>query len=194
VCQWWAENPDGRLYRYRELYGTKRLVEDWAHDIFALDQHERIRATICDHDAEDRATLERHLSHRADDCSRQTYGGVTTTKATKDIESGVQAVQARLQEAGDGHPRLFLFRKALARRDPLLTEAKKPTCTEEEIESYVWDRVTGGRLGERILEVPVDRDNHGMDAMRYLVMNRDDPAADRWRAFAAISGQRTRVA
>ncbi len=49
----------------------------------------------------------------------------------------MQAVQARLQEAGDGHPRLFLFRGVLVRRDPLLEEAKKPTCAEEEIESYV---------------------------------------------------------
>src|SRR5262249_29103581 len=26
VCQWWAQDPDGRLYRYREIYRTRRLV------------------------------------------------------------------------------------------------------------------------------------------------------------------------
>ena len=88
---------------------------------------------------------------------------------------------------------LFLFANALVRRDPLLVEVKKPTCTEEEIEAYVWDRVTGGRLGERLLEAPADRDNHGMDAKRYLVMHRDDPRADQLAAFFAIAGRRVKV-
>jgi predicted transcriptional regulator len=30
VMQWWAEDPDGRLYLYREIYRTRRLVEDHA--------------------------------------------------------------------------------------------------------------------------------------------------------------------
>ncbi len=39
----------------------------------------------------------------------------------------------------------------------------------------------------------MDRDNHGMDAMRYLVMHHDDPRADQQAAFFAIAGKRVKV-
>src|SRR5690349_19279244 len=42
VAQWWAEDPDGRLYMYRELYGTQRLVEDWAKSIVTYSRYETI--------------------------------------------------------------------------------------------------------------------------------------------------------
>jgi hypothetical protein len=32
-CQWWAIDGDGRMILYRELYGTKRIVSDWAEQI-----------------------------------------------------------------------------------------------------------------------------------------------------------------
>ena len=35
-CQFWAEDGDGRLYRYREIYCSKLLVEDHARSILAL--------------------------------------------------------------------------------------------------------------------------------------------------------------
>jgi hypothetical protein len=34
VCQFWAQDPDGRLYRYREIYFTQRLVEDHARRFY----------------------------------------------------------------------------------------------------------------------------------------------------------------
>ena len=30
VCQWWAVDSDGRCYLYREMYGSGRIVSDWA--------------------------------------------------------------------------------------------------------------------------------------------------------------------
>ncbi len=35
VCQWWAVDPDGRLIMYREIYMTKRLVQDHARAMLA---------------------------------------------------------------------------------------------------------------------------------------------------------------
>lgn len=157
VWQAWAEDPDGRLYRYREIYQTQRLVEDHAADIKRIVKDEpRPRAIICDHDAEDRATLERHLR-------------MTTVAAHKAVSPGIQAVASRLKVAGDGKPRLFLLRDSLVYRDPALVDKHLPTCTEEEVESYVWDTSGGRKRGEE----PVDKDNHGMDAMRYLVAHHD---------------------
>ena len=44
VAQWWAIDPEGRMYRYREIYKTGRLVEDHAKDIKRLSEGERIEA------------------------------------------------------------------------------------------------------------------------------------------------------
>jgi phage terminase large subunit len=152
VCQWWAVDPDGRLYLYREMYQTRGLAEDHARTIVTLSAGERIEATVADHDAEDRATLARH--------------GVETVPAYKAISAGIQAVQHRLQVAGDGKPRLYLMRESLVARDEVLSAAGKPFCTEQEIDGYVWPK---GQDGRPVKEVPVDMDNHGMDAMRYAV-------------------------
>jgi phage terminase large subunit len=159
TCQWWAEDPDGRLFLYRELYQTQLLVEDAAREILALSQGEpRPRAVICDHDAEDRATLERHL-------------GVATVAAIKDVSPGIQAVAVRLRPAGDSRPRLFVLRDSLVRRDPALVEAKKPTCLIEEVDGYVWDTSNNRKQGEE----PVKKDDHSLDAARYLVSHVDQP-------------------
>jgi phage terminase large subunit len=152
VCQWWAVDTDGRLYLYREIYYTRRLVEDHAAQINALSVGEKIEATVTDHDAEDRATLERY--------------GIRTTAADKNVSAGLQAVQSRLRVQGDGRARLYIFRDALVSRDPELAEAKLPTSTIDEIPGYVWnDRKTK--------EEPVKENDHGVDAMRYAVMYLD---------------------
>ena len=152
LCTWWATDPDGRLYLYRELYQTGRLVTDLAGDITRASAGETYVATLADHDAEDRATL-----HAA---------GIWTQPAHKEVSPGVQAVQARLALAGDGKPRLFLCHDALIARDPALVEAKKPTSTREEFDGYVWPK---SQDGKELKEAPVKADDHGMDAMRYMV-------------------------
>ncbi|MFA5213309.1 MAG: hypothetical protein WC406_08250 [Methanoregula sp.] len=152
VCQWWALDNDGRLYLYREIYMTHRLVEDFARQINQLSQGERIAATIADHDAEDRATLERY--------------GIPTIAAMKAVSLGIQAVQTRLRKAGDGKPRLFIMTGALVEADPILLNDKKPVCTEQEVESYIWIPTKDGKLNK---EAPLKENDHGMDPMRYLV-------------------------
>jgi PBSX family phage terminase large subunit len=156
ACQWWAEDGDGRLYLYRELYGTQRIVDDWAVDINELSEGEEITLSIADHDAEDRATL-----HRC---------GIWTVAAIKDVSPGIQAVQKRLRKAGDNKPRLYFFRDSLIKRDPLLVEKRHPCSTVEEFESYVWEE---GKDGKPNKEQPVKKYDHGMDAMRYMVYCKD---------------------
>jgi len=175
VCQWWTEDPDGRLYMYREIYMTRRIVEDHAKQILRLmktqhGQEPEPSAIICDHDAEDRATLERHL-------------GMSTTAAHKDVKPGIEAVQARLRPAGDGKPRLFICRDALVERDPALDDAKKPCCTADEIVEYVWDPSSSPSLQGQPKEAPLKRNDHGCDCMRYLVAQRDLMGVPRFRSF-----------
>jgi PBSX family phage terminase large subunit len=146
VCQWWAEDPDGCLFMYREIYRTRRLVEQHSEDIRTF--WDRPRQIICDHDAEGRATLELKL-------------GQSTTKADKRVADGIQAVQARLKAE-----RLHLFSSCVVFRDPELVDAHKPASTIEELPGYVW-------ADSKTKEQPVKQDDHGADAMRYLVAARD---------------------
>ncbi len=173
VWQAWARDPDGRMYRYKEIYKTQRIVEDHAKAIREATKGEpRPIAIICDHDAEDRATLERHL-------------GLLTGGAYKAITPGIQAVQRRIKKAADGRARLFFLRDSLVERDEALTDAHLPTCTEEEIESYVWPTNVTPKRGPG--EHPVDKDNHGMDAKRYAVAFVDSLASEPMRD-ARMSG------
>lgn len=155
VWQDWAIDPDGRLFRVHEIYMTRALVEDHAVTIRAIAKERKLpkpSAVICDHDAEDRATLERYLKIR-------------TIAAVKDVSNGIQAVESRLRVQPDGRPRLFFMRDALVERDRELVEASKPTSTEEEFEGYVWAKSPAGA----IKEAPAKEDDHGMDATRYGV-------------------------
>lgn len=162
VCQWWGEDADGRLYRYREMYVTKKLVEDLTPKIVALSEGEAINSTVADHDAEDRATMEKH--------------GIYTVAAQKDVLSGIQAVKMRLKVQADGKPRLYFVRGALVEPDQLLEEAKKPVSTEDEITGYSWKKYDDGKPNK---EEPVKVNDHGCDTMRYLVKHVDD-LSGRW--------------
>ncbi|MEU4804325.1 phage terminase large subunit [Actinosynnema sp. NPDC023587] len=193
VLQCWAEDPDGRIYLYREIYHTQRLVEDHARDILltvtkvvgdvpdrevltAKDIREDVaakrrvwiepkpRAVICDHDAEDRATLERHL-------------GMSTTAANKKVKGGIELVQSRLKLAGDGRPRLYLLKNSVVERDVELDDKLQPCSTEEELPSYIWDTKGGVKPKEQ----PVKEKDHGMDAKRYIVAELDAEGRPRVR-------------
>lgn len=165
VWQMWAIDPDGRLWLEKEIHRTKRLVEDHAKDILDVVtkqdgktwKYPRPRAILCDHDAEDRATLERHLR-------------LGTTAAKKTVSDGIQAMQARLRVLADGKPRLFVCRDSLVSRDEELAEAGKPTCFAEEIEGYVWEKTPDGKPDK---DQPHKDDDDSMDAARYAVSEQD---------------------
>jgi len=168
--QAWAKDEEGRLYRFAELYRTGMLVEEAAYRIkewMRKSGEDFPEALICDHDAEGRATLEKHL-------------GVATIAANKSVSPGLQAVMRRLRAQEDGKPRLFLLKDSSLTRDPKLLEAKEPTSTEEEFELYLWQ--------EGIKDsVPVKRHDHGLDALRYLCLHLDGPAPPPTRAFPEFS-------
>ena len=174
VVQRWAEDDDGRLYLYREQYLTQRLVEDHVKDLRSMVFDSKGQplepeawSIICDHDAEDRATFRKHY-------------GRGTVSAVKWVKPGVQAVQSRLKVQADGRPRLYLLRGALWRLDQSLRDAGKPACTLDEITSYVWDQ----QEGKVSKDVPVKENDHGMDAMRYVVARVDRVTAGNRRKAA----------
>jgi PBSX family phage terminase large subunit len=173
VCLWAAIDPDGRIIIYRQIYMTKKLVEDHAKDIaiasgwFQLlpPKHPRYapraaewadplpREVITDHDAEDAATLSTHLR-------------LSTTKARKSVSEGIQAMAGRLRPAGDGKPRLMIFANCLVERDEELAKQKKPVCLEDEPEVYVWKKGADASAKDE----PVKANDHALDPCRYLCL------------------------
>jgi phage terminase large subunit len=80
---------------------------------------------------------------------------------------GIQRVQERLKPAKDGRPRLVVLEGALESVDSALQERRQPVSTEQEFASYVYPL---GRDGRPTSELPMEENDHGMDAMRYAVM------------------------
>ena len=155
VCQWLALSPDDVLYLYREIYEPERLVSDLGPQIVQLSAGERIAGTVADHDAENRAELNR--------CH------VPTAPAEKTIRDGIQEVRQRLERRANGKARLYVFRGCTEpwRGAKALYRPEYPTSTFEEFGIYRWPTTRENRAED---EEPIDQHNHGMDALRYAAM------------------------
>lgn len=165
VWQEWRVDGDGRMYLTREISRKQRLVEDHARDILELTSGERPEVIVCDHDSEDRATLERHLK-------------MPTVAARKGVSRGIQLVQARIRAAGDGRPRLFAVDGAVQGRDLVAEQLGVPRGLAGEVNGYVWQTVRGSDGIPK--EVPMKEADHSMDAARYAVAYLD------WHAPARV--------
>jgi phage terminase large subunit len=74
-------------------------------------------------------------------------------------------VKARLRSQ-----RLAIFEGAVASRDSSLVDVGKPAGTAEEVPGYVWrQQVTVGNPRDE----PLKENDHGCDAMRYVVSHLD---------------------
>jgi len=166
----WAVDPDGRLYLYKHIYFTQRLVEDHAETLRKTREQlkdPQPRDIICDWDAEGRATLERKLGMQTTPAHKRAAG------INSGILEGIEAVKSRQKIAGDGKPRIYIMRDSLVEIDEKLRERSLPTSGPAERPGYVWDLKNNRRKGE----LPIDKDNHFMDMERYMVAQLDlDPA------------------
>lgn len=163
VCQWWRTDPDGRMYLTREIHRSQVLVEDHARHIRdIMEENEDVEPTpyavVCDHQLEDRKTLERHLR-------------MPTIPAKKGISRGIQLTQSRIRKQGDGRPRMYVFRNAVVGRDDGAVARNTPRGWAAELTGYVWQTVRGTDGIPK--EVPVDKNNHSLDAGRYAVAHLD---------------------
>lgn len=162
VWQCWAIDPDGRAYRTAEIYHTHLLVEDACDQIriWMKDKDEpRPSAVVCDHDAEDRATFERHMD-------------MDTTPAIKHVSNGIHSMMSRLKVQDDGKPRMYYLRDSVLEPDPDLIDAMMPTCTEQEVDGYEWE-------DKDKKETPRKVGDHGLDGSRYLSTYLDEEM-DSW--------------
>lgn len=151
----WAVSP-GRTHAYlvREIYHTGLLVEDAVRRAKEITKRlPRPEKIICDHDAEGRATVEKHLNR-------------VTQPAFKEVGDGIQRVSEMLNPLQEGGPKLFFMEGSLDAVDPILERKHLPTCTVDEFDGYIWDQ----SLKFGVKDVPVKKDDHGMDMVRYIAM------------------------
>ncbi len=178
VWQQWVIDPDGRLILEKEIYRSGRIVADHAQQILQVvtanaDRvylpdgridpvksywiYPRPLRIICDHDAEDRATLERELD-------------MGTTPATKTVSDGIQAMMQRLEVQPDGRARMEICRDALVDRDESLASRGLPLGFIGEIPGYVWEPSPDGKPSK---DRPLKLNDHSMDTARYVVAELD---------------------
>ena len=131
VLQFWAVDPEGRMYLYREYYKT-RLRPDrlgkWVKGELETGTEPQPAAIVCDHDEERKVDFEK-------------ASGLSLDLADKaDRDKGIEAMQARFDVQDDGRPRIF-FREGLLANEPdrELVDSGRPTNALEEIVGYVWD-------------------------------------------------------
>lgn len=156
VCLWVARDRDGGYVVFDEHYQSQQLIDRHAA---AINSRPWTRwapygATYSDHAAQERAELADH--------------GIDCTPANKDIRPSIEFLRTLMMPAGDGKPRLTIFR----------------TCANliRELPGYRWPSGTAIR---NPAEQPIDRDNHAIDAMRYAIytdhVRSGAAAATSWR-------------
>lgn len=179
VAEWFAISPESHWYRYRELFMSNRTIESHAAQMVAADEQElrvlrerakalnatqdengyldalNIVGRYCDHDAGERMLLRDH--------------GVWNEKANKDIEAGLQTLMRMLNPNAPGGTHLHFVRGAGLELDRKLQRDSKPFAVEDEFPGYRWSKRNAGELKDAPKDLPVDRDNHGLDAVRYAV-------------------------
>lgn len=144
-CQFWAVDEDGRMYLYREFYKTHlrpdRLAK-WVLEELELGNEPLPEAIVCDHDEERKHDFEKSSN-------------LSLSLADKTFrDKGIESVQARFDSQEDGRPAIFFKDKALGNDpDRELVDKGKPTCTLDELGSYVWS--------DKKEDEPIEYDDHG---------------------------------
>ena len=154
VIQWWAVDGDGRMILYREIYKTRMALEDLAELCKQYNEADKVMGV-------------RPAVFFYDHAAGVRLKGVPCRAANKSVEPGLKLVNQRLRRAGDGKPRMVLWRTARVHpADPRQVASHKPTCTAEEFAQYVWDIRQDGWNKDQPLK---ERDD-GMDCTRYAAM------------------------
>ena len=151
-AHWYAVDYDGNVYVIAEHYQAKQTVEYHASKIiekcnslgWPRASNGMITALI------DSAANQRTLASEKSVTELFYDNGILVNpKVNKDLFSGISKVKSYIKNA-NGQSKLFIFK----------------TCTNmiREIKSYWW--------GE--YDVPIKKDDHSLDELRYYIMNRPD--------------------
>lgn len=163
VMQVWGVTGDRQMVRVEESYHTGRTVGDfWVARAKHYNQKYKPVAFTCD-------------PSQPGYIQDMVIAGIPAIGANNDIRPGIDRVTNRLKVGDDKRPGLVFVRDALTERDQSLVDARQPSETIEEFDSYIY---ADPKARKNATEKPVDYLNHGMDAMRYAVAYVDAGVAE----------------
>lgn len=134
---------DGRMGVVHEMYQRHTRIEEWVQAAAQLRGMYRIERFYCD-------------PASPDNIKAMVAAGLPAEAADNTVQTGIQAVKARLVARADGLPRLTINRDAVNLVD--------------EFESYQWAKNVHG-----VRDEPLKVHDHAMDALRYAIMGVDHP-------------------
>ena len=172
----WAVDEEGRVYRYKELYGcvpgeanrgvmlTPGEIGQRLAQLLESEYREGIHIT----GVADPAIWDRSRGMSVEEQIRREFSGVTFVKGDNTRLPGKMQLHERLKFDGEGRPMLYVFRNC---RDFIRT-----------IPSLVYD-------GHRPEDIDTAGEDHIYDETRYFLMSR--PIAPRRRGGHGPPGRRT---
>jgi hypothetical protein len=137
VCLWLAKDPDENWYIYREYYKAQTGIADHIRAVKVYSKGERYVKNIAD-------------PENAEDRAEMRKAGIVTMAARKDIARGIELMQSKFKVKANGKPSLFIFRNC------------ENTCREVAVYHYPQGRSTSNPA-----DIPVQKDDHTVDAARY---------------------------
>lgn len=161
----WAYDGDGRAYCIFQIYQTARTIDWWIPEFARAAQRFNIRHFVAD------PSEPAYIAQ----CNGAAGLRGKFYPAENSISDGINAVNQRMANAGDGRPRFVIRRDSLDTVDESLRRKAQPTSLQEEIPVYVWPSKETQRVqtetGRR--ENPIDEYNHACDTARYAMLDLD---------------------
>jgi len=146
VCLWLAIDKDENWYVYREYYQAKTGIGEHIVNLKRLCKDERYVESWAD-------------PENAEDRSELRKAGIPNKAARKDVAKGIETVQGKLKVKPNGKPSLFIFSTC------------KNTCRE-----MAFYRYPEGSSSKNPKDIPVQKSDHTMDALRYGIYSVEKPA------------------
>lgn len=137
VCLWLAKDNDENWYIYREYYKTQTGIQEHIRNVKLFSKGEQYVANIAD-------------PENAGDRSELRKAGIKTISARKDVAIGIEFVQSKLKVKENGKPSLSILRHC--------------RNTSREFAIYHYPKGTSVNNPK---DIPVQKDDHTVDAARY---------------------------
>lgn len=152
ACIWIAVDDDGGIWVYDEYYASGKSVPEHAQVIKGRTGRRRVEFTVIDP-----ATNARTMASTLSVAEQFAQEGIYVSPGDNRVLDGISMMQELFRVQEDGHPYIHIFN----------------SCTSliEELKGYRWMMQSQGGYDRDPREAPVKKNDHGVDALRYVVMS-----------------------
>lgn len=165
VVSLYAVDSAQRAFRVKEWYQTEKSLVWWAELIIKLQQTYDVRAIVTDGPKERVSTLNQMLGGKLNDLGEPIAR--LANKGPGSILAGIDVVRYALDDDTEGEPRIRFFADSLQHEpDEYLLKHHAPTNGVKEFDGYVYHERRDDDGPNKAM--PIDKDNHGMDEIRYV--------------------------